>query len=89
MWDLEGKMIFVIACMAVQDYLYSLDASADDLSVVVFGAQRTRMLALPQEVKSTTVTCPLRTVTVEEKTVQGEMNTKFKYFSLWVSFSAS
>lgn len=47
-------------------YLDPLDASADNLSVVICGAQRARVLALPQEVKSATITCPLRTFTVKE-----------------------
>lgn len=42
--------------MPVQHYLYSLDASADNLSVVVFGAEWTCMLALPQKVESATIT---------------------------------
>lgn len=57
--------------MPVQHYLYSLDASADNFSVVVFGAEWTCMLALPQKVESTTITRPLWTVTVEENKVRG------------------
>lgn len=52
-------MIFVNAPMPVQHYLYSLDASADNLFVVVSGAEWTCILALPQKVESTTVTRPL------------------------------
>ena len=39
-------------------YLYSLDTSTDDFSVVAFGAEWTCMLALPQEVEHTTITRP-------------------------------
>lgn len=53
-------------------YLYSLDASADNLSVVVLSAEWTGMLTLPQKVESTTITRPLWTVTVEENKVKGD-----------------
>lgn len=55
---------------SVHRYLYSLDTSADDLFVVVFGAEWTRMLALPQEVETTTVARPLRTVAAAKETVK-------------------
>lgn len=45
--------------VGMEHYLYSLDASTDDFSVVVFGAEWTRMLALPQEVERATIACPL------------------------------
>lgn len=64
--------------MAVECYLYSLDASADDLSVVIFGAEWTCMLALPQKVESATIARPLWTVTVEENDVR-KMVTNFKF----------
>ncbi len=54
-----GNMIFVSMSTPVQAYLYSLDASADNLSVVVFGADWTCMLALPKKVESTPIARPL------------------------------
>ena len=45
--------------MPVQNYLYSLDTSTDNLPVVVFGTEWTCMLALPQKVESTSITRPL------------------------------
>ena len=76
-WGSGGTMIFVIKFMAVDHYLYSLDASADNLSVVVFSAERTRMLALPKEMERTTITRPLRRVTVKENQIR-ETITSFK-----------
>lgn len=61
LWDWGG--IFVSMPTSVKHYLYSLNASADNLSVVVFGAEWTRILALPQKVESTAVARPLRTIT--------------------------
>lgn len=46
---------FVMDLGSVHHYLYSLDACTDNLFVVVFGAERTRILALPQKVESATV----------------------------------
>lgn len=46
-------------------YLDSLDACADNLSVVVLGAEWTCILALPQKMEGTAITRPLWTVTVE------------------------
>lgn len=59
-------VVFVSMPLAAQYYLYSLDACTDNLSVVVSGAEWTRMLALPQEMKTTTIARPLRTVTVKK-----------------------
>lgn len=74
----------------MQHYLYSLDACADNLSVVVFGAKGTRVLAPPQEVERTTVTRPLWTVTVEQNTdmgdyinLGGENNFQFQNVTAW------
>lgn len=59
LWDWGGKLIFVSMPMPVKHYLYSLNASADNLSVVVFGAEWTCMLAFPQKVESTAIARPL------------------------------
>lgn len=58
-------ILLMCSCLCFP-YLDSLDASTDNLSVVVFGAEWTRMLALPQEVEGATITCPLWTITVDE-----------------------
>lgn len=50
-------------------YLYSLDTCTDNLSVVISGAEWTRMLALPQEMETATIARPLRTVTVKKNKV--------------------
>lgn len=47
-------------------HLDSLDACADNLSVVVLGAKWTCMLALPQKMEGAAITRPLWTLTVEE-----------------------
>lgn len=47
-------------------YLDSLDARADNRSVVVLGAAWTCILTLPQKMEGTAITSPLWTVTVEE-----------------------
>lgn len=70
MMDLTQRRIFGSMSAGMEHYLYSLDASTDDFSVVVFSAEWTRMLALPQKVESATIACPLWTVTVEEKKVR-------------------
>lgn len=59
-----GRMMFASVSTL---HLYSLDASADNLSVVALGAEWTRMLAVPQKMKTTTITRPLWTVTVKRK----------------------
>lgn len=48
-------------------YLYSLDARTDNLFVVVFGAEWTRILALPQKVESATVARSLRAIPIKER----------------------
>lgn len=70
MMDLTQRRIFGSMSAGMEHYLYSLDASTDDFSVVVFSAEWTRMLALPQKMESATIACPLWTVTVEEKKVR-------------------
>lgn len=48
-------------------YLDSLYARADNLLVVVFGAERTCVLALPQEVEGAAVARSLRAVAAKRK----------------------
>lgn len=53
LWDWGGMPT------SVKYYLYSLYASADNLFVVVFGAEWTRIPGLPQKVESTAIARPL------------------------------
>lgn len=66
---------------SVHHYLYSLDARTDNLFVVVFGAEWTRILALPQKVESATVTRSLWAVPIKERWRRCEMSHKSELHS--------